>query len=214
MDVYFDNFNSYIKSDLYIKDNAIYYNDEKIINIDDIKIKGKHNYENIMCAIAATKYYGVKNESIFNVLNTFGGVEHRIEYVKTLSNIEFYNDSKATNVKSTQIALSAFNKPTILLLGGLDRGHSFEGLTNYMKNVYEVVCYGETKNRIKEYCDSINIKCEICDTLKEATTKAYEDAKEGSVILLSPACASWDQYKCFEDRGCEFKNTINELKEK
>ena len=185
-----------IKSDLYLKDDAIYYHDEKIIDTKDIKLQGKHNYENIMCAIAATKKYGVTNKDIFNVLNNFYGVEH---------------DSKATNVKSTQIALSAFNKPTILILGGLDRGHSFDGLTEYMKNVKLVVCYGQTKKRIKDYCDKINIKCIVKDNLKEAVVESYNNAQKGYVVLLSPACASWDQYNSFEERGCEFKSSVKEL---
>lgn len=164
-----------------------------------------------MCAIAATKRYGVTNKDIFNVLNNFYGVEHRIEYVATINDIDFYNDSKATNVKSTQIALSAFNKPTILILGGLDRGHSFEGLTEYMKNVKLVVCYGQTKKRIKDYCDKINIKCIVKDNLKEAVVESYNNAQKGYVVLLSPACASWDQYNSFEERGCEFKSSVKEL---
>ena len=200
-----------IKSDLYLKDDAIYYHDEKIIDTKDIKLQGKHNYENIMCAIAATKKYGVTNKDIFNVLNNFYGVEHRIEYVATINDIDFYNDSKATNVKSTQIALSAFNKPTILILGGLDRGHSFDGLTEYMKNVKLVVCYGQTKKRIKDYCDKINIKCIVKDNLKEAIVESYNNAQKGYVVLLSPACASWDQYNSFEERGCEFKSSVKEL---
>lgn len=200
-----------VTSDLYLKDNAIYYNDEKIIETKDIKIQGNHNYENIMCAIAATRRYGVTNEEIFNVLNRFGGVEHRIEYVKTVNGIDFYNDSKATNVKSTQIALNAFDKPTILILGGLDRGHSFDNLESYLKNTKLIVCYGETKDRIKDFADRINIKCIVKDNLIDATHECFNNAEQGDVILLSPACASWDQYKCFEDRGNEFKNVINSL---
>ena len=115
------------------------------------------------------------------------------------------------NVKSTQIALSAFNKPTILILGGLDRGHSFDGLTEYMKNVKLVVCYGQTKKRLKDYCDKINIKCIVKDNLKEAVVESYNNAQKGYVVLLSPACASWDQYNSFEERGCEFKSSVKEL---
>ena len=198
----------------YLKDDTIYYYDEKIINTKDVKLQGKHNYENMMCAIMVAKELNIPNDIIIDTLKEFSGVEHRIEYSGTINGIDFYNDSKATNVTSTQIALSAFNKPTILILGGLDRGHSFEGLTNYMKNVKLVCSLGQTNKRIKEYCDKINIKCIVNETLKEALTNAYENATEGDIILLSPACASWDQYKCFEDRGTEFKNIVKELKEK
>ena len=198
----------------YLKDDTIYYYDEKIINTKDVKLQGKHNYENMMCAIMVAKELNIPNDIIIDTLKEFSGVGHRIEYSGTINGIDFYNDSKATNVTSTQIALSAFNKPTILILGGLDRGHSFEGLTNYMKNVKLVCSLGQTNKRIKEYCDKINIKCIVNETLKEALTNAYENATEGDIILLSPACASWDQYKCFEDRGTEFKNIVKELKEK
>lgn len=198
-------------SDLCLKNDAIYYNDELIIKTSDIMLQGNHNYENIMCAIAATKNYGVTNEEIFNVLNVFGGVEHRIEFVRSVNGVDFYNDSKATNVKSTQIALNAFNKPTILLLGGLDRGHSFDDLEEYLKNTKLIVCYGETKNRIKDFANKLNIECKVLDILEEATYEAYNNSNEGDVILLSPACASWDQYKSFEERGNVFKTVVNSL---
>ena len=195
----------------YLKDDTIYYYGEPIINTKDIKLQGKHNYENIMCAIMIAKELGISNEIMCESIKNFSGVEHRIEYTRTLNGIEFYNDSKATNVTSTQIALSAFKKPTILLLGGLDRGHSFEGLKDYMNNVKLVVSFGQTKDRIKEFCDKLNIKCIVHDTLKESINEAYKNANSGDVVLLSPACASWDQYKCFEDRGTEFKEIVKSL---
>ncbi len=195
----------------YLKDNKIYYYDEEIIDTKDIKLQGNHNYENIMCAIMIAKELNISNEVIKKVLSEFTGVEHRIEYTKTINGVDYYNDSKATNVTSTQIALSAFKRPTILLLGGLDRGHSFEGLTPYMKNVKLVCSFGQTNNRIKDYCDSINIKCLVHETLKEALTSAHKNALPNDVVLLSPACASWDQYKCFEDRGTEFKDIVKSM---
>ena len=135
-----------------------------------------------------------------------------MEFVGKINGREFYNDSKATNVKSTEIALASFKKPIILLLGGLDRGHSFDDLKDDMEYVKYVVCYGETKNRIKEFCDTIHIEVTLLDTLEEAIKAAYNLSEEGDVILLSPACASWDQYKCFEDRGNEFKRVFEILK--
>ncbi len=198
----------------YLKDNKIYYYDEAIIDIKDVKLQGYHNYENIMAAIMACKHLDISNEIIVESLKEFSGVEHRIEFVRTLNGIEFYNDSKATNVTSTQIALSAFNKPTILILGGLDRGHSFDGLLPYMKNVKLVCSLGQTSQRIKEWCEKNNIVCHNYEILKDATLNAYENANYGDVVLLSPACASWDQYKCFEDRGTEFKNIVKGIDEK
>ena len=206
-------FSSKKDSDLCIRDNAIYYHDELIIKISDIKLKGMHNYENIMCAIGATKYFNVSNESIINVLSKFNGVEHRLEYVRSINNIVFYNDSKATNTVSTRIALDSFKEPTILIMGGLDRGHSFEPLNYALKHTKLIICYGQTKERIKDWATSLNIPVKVVDNLSEATNYAYEQAVPNDVVLLSPACASWDQYKCFEDRGTEFKNIVNSFKE-
>ncbi len=197
------------KQNVYLSNNAIYYHDEKVIDCSDIRLKGVHNYENIMGVISVVKLYDVDNKYIFNVLNTFGGVEHRIEYVTTKDGVMYYNDSKATNCESTKIALRSFNEPTLLILGGLDRGHSFDDLTDDMKNVKYVACYGETKDRIKDYCNRINVECGVFNNLIEATNSCHEKAVSGDVVLLSPACASWDQYKAFEDRGNEFKDTVN-----
>ena len=144
-------------------------------------------------------------------MEDFGGVEHRLEYVRTLNNVMYYNDSKATNTVSTTIALKAFNKPTILIMGGLDRGHSFEPLNDYMKNVKLVVCYGQTKERIEKWAEGLKISVKVFDNLHDATIAAAKKAAAGDVVLLSPACASWDQYKCFEDRGTEYKKIVNGL---
>ncbi len=194
-----------------IKDGSIYYNTEKVIALEDIKIKGRHNYENAMAAIAVVKEFGVENSAIVNVLRTFGGVEHRMEYVSTINGVDFYNDSKSTNITSTQIALASFSKPTILMLGGLDRGHSFDELKDYLNNVKLIVSYGETKSRIEDFALNHKIPCIGVDTLEEATNAAYKSSEPGDVVLLSPACASWDQFKDFEIRGNMFKEYIKYL---
>ena len=181
----------------YIKDDAIYYYDEKVIDLSLIKLVGMHNYENIMAAIMVVKELGIDNDDITTVLKTFSGVEHRLEFVREYNERRFYNDSKATNIKSTQIALSSFNSPTILLLGGMERGQDFYELKEYMTHVKMIVCYGENKNRIKEFGDNLMIETVVVDTLCEAVDKAYDSSGSGDVILLSPSSASWDQYKCF-----------------
>jgi len=206
-------FSSNEEADCCIKENAIYYKNEKIINLNEIRVKGMHNYENIMCAIIATKELGISNETIKEVLNKFTGVEHRIEFVAKINGREFYNDSKATNVKSTEIALNAFNTPVVLLLGGLDRGHSFEELKDDLTYVTHIVSYGETKNRIKEFANECKIDCTVVNTLEEATKFAYNISNAGDTILLSPACASWDQFEDFEKRGDKFKEVINLINE-
>lgn len=194
----------------YYDEEGIYYDGKLVIKLDDIILKGKHNYQNIMGAIIAVKKYGVTDEVIQKVLKEFKGVEHRLEYVDTINGVTYYNDSKATNCVSTITALNSFDKPTILLLGGYDRGHSFHDLDDSMKNVKCVVCFGETKNRIEEFCNDLNIKCYKNDTLKEAMNVVKDICTPGDVVLLSPACASWDQYDRFEDRGDEFKNLVRE----
>lgn len=194
----------------YYDEEGIYYDGKLVIKLDDIILKGKHNYQNIMGAIIAVKKYGVTDEVIQKVLKEFKGVEHRLEYVGTINGVTYYNDSKATNCVSTITALNSFDKPTILLLGGYDRGHSFHDLDDSMKNVKCVVCFGETKNRIEEFCNDLNIKCYKNDTLKEAMNVVKDICTPGDVVLLSPACASWDQYDKFEDRGDEFKKLVRE----
>lgn len=204
-------FSSQREADIYLKDRFIYLKDQPLISLDDIRVKGVHNYENIMCALMVAHVFGITKEVVHEVLENFGGVEHRIEFVKKVDQREFYNDSKATNNQSTIIALRSFETPVILILGGLDRGQTFDELTPYMNHVSHVICYGETKQKIKDYCDSIKKDCVVLDCLKEAVPAAYRLSNEGDTILFSPACASWDQYKTFEERGNEFKEIVELL---
>ena len=208
--IYFSSKN--ICNGAYLKDDKIYYYDKEIINTKDVRLNGVHNYENIMCAIIVAINMNIDINDICEVVKSFSGVEHRLEFVRNLNGVEYYNDSKSTNNKSTQIALSAFNKPTIILLGGLDRGQLFDELLPFMKNVRSIICYGQTKEKIAEFALKNKINCTVVNNLKEATTLAYNTAENGDVVLLSPACASWDQYKKFEDRGDEFKKIVSELK--
>ena len=195
----------------YLENGKLYYYDEEIIDTKNIKLQGNHNYENIMCAIMIAKELGISNEIMCKAISEFSGVEHRIEYVRTFEGKDFYNDSKATNVTSTQIALSAFNKPTVLILGGLERTQSFLELKDYLGNTKAVVCYGQCKERCKKEIESMGIKCTMVNNLAEAVDVANKESVSGDVVLLSPASASWDQYKCFEDRGDEFKKLVKEL---
>ena len=196
----------------YLKDGAIYYYDEKIIDTKDIKLIGIHNYENIMAAIMVVKELGVSNKAIKDVLKEFNGVEHRIEFVRELNGVKYYNDSKATNTKATQTALSAFKSPVILILGGLERNHDFFDLKDYVKYVKHIVALGQCKNRVAEFAKEMNIPCTVVETMKEVVPAAVKVAEKGDTVLLSPASASWDQYKKFEDRGDEFKELVNNLK--
>ncbi len=204
-------FSSTSVKDAYIKNGAIYYKNEEVIKLDKIKLKGIHNYENIMASIIALKEFDVENEIIEKYLSNFNGVEHRIEYVRTLNGRVFYNDSKSTNNEATITALKTFNTPTILIMGGLDRNIPFDDLKEYLTNVKAIVCFGETKDKIKEFANKNNLECYVLDDLESSTKKAYEISSDKDTILLSPACASWDQFKSFEDRGDLFKKIVNEL---
>lgn len=190
----------------------IYYYDEKIMNIDTIKIKGMHNVENCMAAIMAVKEYGVSNDVIIDVISHFKGVEHRLEYVDTVNGVEYYNDTEATNIKCCQIALSSFKCPVVLFLGGLERGQNFDDLIPYMENVKAIMAIGQCRERVAEFSRKIGKEAFIYEHLGDAFDKAQEIAQSGDVVLLSPASASWDQYPECEVRGAEFKQKVMDLR--
>ena len=199
-------------SGCYLKDNDIYYYGDKVMSRDDIFIAGMHNVENCMGAIMLVKEFGVSNEIIKDVISNFRGVEHRLEYVDTIEGRRFYNDTEATNIKCTQIALSSFDKPIIIILGGLERGQDFNELTPYMSNVKGIIGIGQCRERVLEFGNSLNIPTYIFEYLVDGFDKCYDISDDGDVILLSPASASWDQYKECEVRGAEFKKKVEELK--
>lgn len=202
-------FSSKNKANCYLKGSSIYYNDEEVLNTDNMIIVGKHNIENAMAAILAVKALNVSNDVIREVLYNFKGVEHRLEYCGYLNGAKCYNDTEATNIKCTQIALSSFNKPTIIILGGLERGQNFEELKPYMKNVKAIIGIGSCRNRVKDFADSLNIPSFIHEYLKDSFDDIVKIASDKDVVLLSPASASWDQYKECEVRGHEFKELVN-----
>ena len=198
----------------YYKDGALWYYGEKILDRDKFLLAGMHNVENALGAIMIAKEVGVDNESIVKVLTTFKGVAHRLEFVDEIAGVKYYNDTEATNTKCTQIALNSFNCDTILILGGLERGQDFRDLDNYIKNVRTIVGIGQCRDRVKTYGEELNINTEIFETLSEAMKYIETIARSGEVVLLSPASASWDQYKQCEDRGDEFKEIVKKLRKK
>lgn len=200
-------------SGAYYSNGDIFYYGEKVISDDEIFIKGVHNIENCMCAIMVSKEFDVSNEIIKEVISNFRGVEHRLEYVDTVEGRKFYNDTEATNTKCTQIALSSFSEPIILILGGLDRGQNFDDLIPYLGNVKCIVGIGQCRNRVLDFGLKENIPTYIYEFLTDGFDKCFEESSEGDVILLSPASASWDQYKECEVRGAEFKKKVEELKD-
>lgn len=197
----------------YVKDSMIYFNDEKIMELADITYLSALNLENILSSVAAAKLSGVSNESIAQVLSTFKGVKHRLQFIKELNGRKFYNDSKATNILATQNALAAFNEPVILLAGGLDRGNEFDELIPSLKNVKAMITFGQTAEKVEKAGRLAGIKTiKRVDNVDKAVPVAYDLSESGDVILLSPACASWDQYKTFEVRGDIFINAVHMLK--
>ena len=205
-------FSSTTKTNCYLKDNLIYYDNEKVINTDIIKIPGMHNIENILGAISIAKEFNVSNEIIEKVICNFTGVEHRLEFVDEICGVRYYNDTEATNIKCTQIALNSFNKPIIIILGGLERGQNFDDLKGYMKNVKAIIGIGECRERVREFGKKNNIDTYIFERLKEGFKEIEKIVNKGDIVLLSPASASWDQYKECEERGSEFKELVRDLK--
>ena len=196
----------------YFKDDKLYYYDEFIISRDEFLLKGNHNVENALAAIMIAKEVGVDNESIVSVLKTFTGVRHRLEFIDKVKGVSYYNDTEATNTKCTTIALSSFDKNVILILGGLERGQDFHDLDNFIGPVKEIVGIGECRDRVKEYGDSIGIKTNTFEKLSEAMDYINSVVVDGDIVLLSPASASWDQYKQCEDRGDEFRDIVRRFK--
>lgn len=208
-------FSSKQKTDYaYLKNNVIYYKEEEIIHIKDMKIVGTHNVENAMAAVMVAKELNINNAIINEIITNFKGVEHRLEYSGKVNDVRYFNDTEATNVKCTEIALKSFDEDTILILGGLERGQNFEDLKPFMKHVKAIIGIGQCRERVKEFGNDLNIETHIFESLKEGFKKCVEIATPGDVVLLSPASASWDQYKQCEDRGDEFKEYVKELENK
>ncbi len=197
----------------YLSDGWIMFNHDKVMEIENIALPGNHNLENILSAMAAAKLSGVENSAIQQVLRTFTGVRHRLQYVTEVNGRKFYNDSKATNILATINALAAFEAPVVLLAGGLDRGNEFDELLPYLKHVKAMITFGQTAPKMERIGKEAGIKLiKRVDNVDKAVPEAYRYSESGDVILLSPACASWDQYKTFEVRGDIFIDSVHKLK--
>ncbi len=195
------------KADVYLASNMVFYKDEFLFHIDDLQIKGPHNVQNAMVASMMALILGVPLMEVQRLLKTFTAVEHRLQWVKEVNGIHYVNDSKATNPESTMVALQSFTKPVILLLGGSDKNLSFEGLLKYQDRFKEVIVFGQTKTKLKELLPQAH----VVETLSEAVNLATSLAEVNDTVLLSPACASFDQFKNFEHRGETFIQLVNQL---
>ncbi len=205
------------KNGVFSENGEIYMCDgEKTVHImdeTDIRIPGKHNVENYLAAIAAVYDY-VSPEDIVFVAKNFGGVEHRIEFVRELKGIKFYNDSIASSPTRTIAALNSFDKKLVLIAGGYDKKIPFDILGEYInEKVKELVLVGHTSQKIKEAVVAAgnSTKITLCDEFEQAVISAYNKAEPGDVVLFSPACASFDMFKNFMERGKAFKNIVNNI---
>ena len=188
-------------------------NDDRLtMSVDDFAIKGKHNQYNTMAAGIAASTLGLRKEKIREAITTFESLEHRMEAVATVRGVEYINDSKATNVNSTWYALESMTKPVILILGGVDKGNDYSVLMELMKEkVKAIVCMGVDNTKIHEaFGKEVSVIVNTASAL-EAVQASFHLANKGDVVLLSPACASFDLFKNYEDRGTQFKNAVKDL---
>jgi UDP-N-acetylmuramoylalanine--D-glutamate ligase len=186
--------------------------EEMQMSIEDFALKGKHNQYNSMAASLASTAVDIKKDNIRESLQTFESLEHRMEPVATIRGVEFINDSKATNVNSTWFALESMERPTILILGGVDKGNDYSILNDMVKEkVKAIVCMGTDNRKIHEAFGAFVSLMVNTTTAAEAVQAAFHFADKGDVVLLSPACASFDLFKNYEDRGKQFKAAVKEL---
>lgn len=214
--VYFSR-NTILEKGIYVKDGYMLENldgrEKVIIPVEDIYIPGKHNLENALAACAIARLWGISTEYIADTLRSFKGVEHRIEYVATIDGVRYYNDSKGTNTDAAIKAIEALNYPLVLIAGGYDKGEDFTPfIKSFNGKVKALILLGATAEKIEKCAREQNFNAiyRVKD-MEEAVRKAKELAKEGYAVLLSPACASWDMYDNYEQRGKIFKEVVMSL---
>lgn len=186
--------------------------EETLMSVFEISLKGQHNVQNGLAAALAARAAEIKNEAIRESLKTFTGVEHRLEIVRDVQGVRFINDSKATNVNAVWFALDSYHVPMVLILGGRDKGNDYTELIDQVKEkVHTIIAIGESKNRVKEQLGSVPPNFEMVDTMRDAVRLAGKVSKRGEIVLLSPACSSFDMFDDYEHRGKIFKEEVNKL---
>lgn len=183
--------------------------EEDVCTIEDLSLKGEHNLMNSMAVISTAMLIGVDKDKLVSALGSFKGVEHRLEFVKEINGIKFINDSKATNVDSVWYALRSFDEPIYLILGGKDKGNNYNDIKEEVKKrVKKIYAIGSSAQKVYDFFKNIK-PVEIVDSLTAAVDRGLAEAAEGDIVLLSPACASFDMFKNYEDRGTQFKSIVN-----
>lgn len=195
-------------ADCELKDRVIYYKGQKIISRDDIKIVGLHNVANIMVAIVACLHSGCSIAEVAEGISTFKGVEHRLEFVRSLHGVKYYNDSKGTNTDAAVIAIKAFEgQPVILLMGGHEKNLDVKDVAAYNKYIKTLITFGEAGER---FARDMHHPHTICvKHMKDAVLKAHEIAQDGDIVLLSPSTSSFDEFHNMAERGNVFKAIVN-----
>ncbi len=202
---------------VYYKDGVIFYVKdgvkEKICETDKLKLPGIHNVENVMAAVAIAIVMEVPISVIRDVITSFKAVEHRIEFVRDVNGVEYYNDSKGTNTDAAIKGIEAMSRPTVLLAGGYDKDSEYDDwIKACVPKVKCLVLIGQTKEKIKATAEKYGISPVIlAETFEEAIKLCVENAQKGDAVLMSPACASWDMFKNYEQRGEMFKNYVNSI---
>ncbi len=204
-----------IQQGIYLKEDVLVFEmfdgSQEQYPLDMIKIPGLHNVENVMAAVMAARFCGCNRDSIIAAITDFHGLPHRIEFAGEKKGIRFYDDSKGTNVGSVRRALDTFPEPVILLLGGRDKDGDFDTLQpSLKKKAKKVILFGEARNRIESLIGEV-VPAEKRQTLREAVESAYKNATAGDVILLSPGCASFDEFQNYKERGKFFKEVVRNL---
>ncbi|MFM1602815.1 UDP-N-acetylmuramoyl-L-alanine--D-glutamate ligase [Helcococcus ovis] len=195
-------------ADAYLNNNDIVVLDNKF-NKDKIHLVGNHNIANTLAACLAISNLYIPFNKIVDSISTFNAIEHRIEFVKEINGVKYFNDSKGTNIDSTKVALDGFESNVILIGGGYDKHVEFDTLFNCNKNIKLLILYGETKYKMEKSAKKCNIKnIEIVNDLEQAVNLAYNYAVNGDTVLFSPANASWDMYNSYEERGKHFKELV------
>ena len=199
----------------FIKDGDMYVRtgqDYMSMSVYDFALKGKHNQYNTMAACVAGATMDIRKEKIRDAVQNFQSLEHRMEHVATIRGVEFINDSKATNVNSTWYALESMTHPTILILGGVDKGNDYSLIMDLVKEkVKAIICLGTDNRKIHEAFGNVVSTIVNTSSAVDAVQAAFHFAVKGDVVLLSPACASFDLFKNYEDRGNQFKQAVKEL---
>lgn len=194
--------------DMYIRTGLDFTN----MSVFDFALKGKHNQYNTMAACLAATLLGIRKDKIRDAVQNFQGLEHRMEHVATVRGVEFINDSKATNVNSVWYALESMTKPTVLIMGGVDKGNDYALIEDLVKEkVKAIICLGADNRKIHEAFGNMVSTIVNTSTMAEAVHAAFHFAGKADVVLLSPACASFDLFKNYEDRGNQFKHVVKEL---